>query len=42
MILSYNNGFIMFHETTTYVSFTISHLSYTSIQRGFEVLNGLD
>ena len=42
MILSYYNGFIMFHDTATYVSLGIFHLCYASIQKGFEVLSGPD
>lgn len=42
MILSYNNGFIMLRDTATYVTLAIFHFYYTSIQKGFKVLNGLD
>lgn len=41
-ILSYYNGFIMFHDIATYVSLGIFHLCCASIQKGFEVLNGPD
>lgn len=42
MILSCNNAFIMFHDTATYVSLSIFRLCYTSIQKGFEAVSGLD
>lgn len=32
----------MFHNTATYISLAIFHLYYSSIQKGFKVLNDLD